>query len=522
MKRNELAVKGSTIGVASQIINLFLKFVVRTFVIRFLGREVLGLDSVLLDMINMLSLAEMGITSAMLYRLYAPVIDNDIDRISLLMATYRRIYHYIAGIITTVGIILSLFLKWIITGISIPRSQIYIAFFLQLACSVSSYLLAYQRILLNADQKKHLCLLADLACNVVFSILKIGTIILFKNYAVFLIINVLQTIASNLILLYYSRKRYSYVDRQAKHNRDDLKVILHDTKDLLGNKLASYVYSSTDNLIISIFMGTGIVGTLSNYKYISTALRSLVSSAMSAIQPIIGNYLNSDIKKEEAFKTLQRYTFIRYVISGASALPLIVLSHLFVRIWTGNESYLLDALIPILLAADYYIGCVYGPLGEYILGMGLFKHGKYATYAGAICNALLSLLGVKFWGIKGVLLATVIGQLVIWSGDIIIIFCGYFSDFPEYRKKYLWSHFTYIMVVILSGVISFLAFNFLSIPSPLLKFVFGAIIIDIIFFTILYFCFCKTDEFTYAKNLIKTMVSNLNKTSSYTQGRCKY
>ena len=77
MHRNELAIKGSVIGLSSQIISLLLKFAVRTFVIRFLGREVLGLDSVLIDTISMLSLAEMGISSAMLYRLYSPVIEGD-------------------------------------------------------------------------------------------------------------------------------------------------------------------------------------------------------------------------------------------------------------------------------------------------------------------------------------------------------------------------------------------------------------------------------------------------------------
>ena len=92
MNRQKLAIKSSIIGDLSQITSLITKFVVRTFAIRYLGMEILGLDSVLIDTISMLSLAELGITTAMLYRMYTPVIDSDINRIQTLIATYKFIY----------------------------------------------------------------------------------------------------------------------------------------------------------------------------------------------------------------------------------------------------------------------------------------------------------------------------------------------------------------------------------------------------------------------------------------------
>ena len=99
MSRNDSAIKGSLVGLLSQIINLISKFVVRTYVIRLLGQEILGLDSVLLDTINMLSLAEMGITSVMLFRLYNPVLKGDKELIDEWMASYRQIYRIIAFIV---------------------------------------------------------------------------------------------------------------------------------------------------------------------------------------------------------------------------------------------------------------------------------------------------------------------------------------------------------------------------------------------------------------------------------------
>lgn len=511
MNRRDTAIKGSAIGIMSQIVSLVAKFIVRTFAIRILGKEILGLDGVLIDTINMLSLAEMGVTSAMLFRLYAPVISNDQARINEWMASYRKIYQIIAATVACLGIAISFALPAIIKNISVSWTEIYIAFYLQLACSVSSYLLAYQRILLNADQKKHLCMLADLVMNVVFSIAKVAVIVVFRSYLIYLVIAILQTISSNLAIHLYAKKLYPFIKNKVRSKKEDLAVIIGDTKEVLANKIAAYVYTSTDNLIISVFIGTGTVGVLSNYKYISTALRSLVNSAMAAIQPLIGNYLNSDTAKDDSFRTLKRYTFIRYIIAGATTVPFITLADTFVSIWTKDSSYLLPYSITILLALDYYIGCIYGPLGEYILGMGMFKAGKYATFAGAIVNLSLSLLGVWFWGINGVLLATVISQLVICAGDIIIILFKYYEDRPTFKWGYFRLQAELFLMLCVSTVISILSLRLVSNGNAWFAFVIGGIISELVFFSMVLIAKRKSDEFEYAKAMCLKLFYKLKK-----------
>ncbi|MBQ6587373.1 MAG: oligosaccharide flippase family protein [Butyrivibrio sp.] len=338
MDRKTIAVKGAGIGVASQLVNLVAKFVVRTFAIRYLGMELLGLDSVLIDIVSMLSLAEMGLTSAMLFRLYKPIIDDDKKRVSVLMASYRMIYHIIAAVITVLGIIIFFFLPYIVKNISITWEQIYFAYVLQLICSISSYILAYQRILLNADQKKHLCLLVDMIATVIFSALKVFVIVLLHSYLFYLVLNIFQIIIANIVLKIYSFRTYSYIDSKEKCDKADLRVILNDTKEVLGGKIAGYIYSGTDNMIISIVLGTGIVGILSNYKYISSAMKGIVNSTMSTIQPLIGNYLNSDATKSSSFRTLLRYTFIRYLIAGISTCAFTTISDSFVQIWAKSDA----------------------------------------------------------------------------------------------------------------------------------------------------------------------------------------
>ena len=505
MGKTETAIKGSVVGISSQAVSILTKFIVRTLFIRILGEEVLGLNSVLIDTISMLSLAEMGITSAMLYRLYRPIAAKDEKRINEWMAVYRLVYRCIAFIVGVVGFVMGFFLKSIVKDISLSWTFIYLAYYLQLIGSVSSYLLAHQRVLLNAYQKRHICIIVDMACNIIFCIIKAAALLIFKSYHIYLIANVLNIVVSNLVLYLYAQKKYTYLKEKVKTKREDFADLFADTKQVLANKLAEFMYSSTDNLIISAFLGTGLVGALSNYKYITAVLKSIVISMMVMMQAIIGNYLNADVEKEKSFVTLQRYTFVRFVIAGAMIVPFILLSDTFVLVWTGKEEYVMSRIITVALALEFYIGCLLGPLGEYILAMGKFKEGKVATFAGAITNLVLSLIGVVTMGIPGVLIATVISQTVIWAFDYFVIVCGYYKEIDDGKKRYIKNNLLFLIDVVISVIAAGAIITVIGISNGILAFIAGGIIAEIVFAISTTVIFIKTDEFKYAVEIALKM-----------------
>ena len=128
--------------------------------------------------------------------------------------------------------------------------------------------------------------------------------------------------------------------------------------------------------------------------------------------------------------------------------------------------------------------------------MGLFKKGKSATFAGAICNLTLSVLGVRIYGIYGVLAATVISQLIIWIGDYIIILNDYYSD-EHYKRTYLLSQLEYFAVVMIAAILSLLAVNSIELRSPLLHFIAGGIVSECIYMTLFIFRFHGKEEYHY-------------------------
>ena len=57
----------------NRIVMLLLPFLVRTSVIYVFGAEYLGLNSLFAAILNMLSLAELGVGSAMVFSMYKPI-----------------------------------------------------------------------------------------------------------------------------------------------------------------------------------------------------------------------------------------------------------------------------------------------------------------------------------------------------------------------------------------------------------------------------------------------------------------
>lgn len=425
MDRKKLALKTSAMGLFSKVILILLNFCVRFVFIRYLGQEILGLEGVIKDTVSLLAMADIGIDVAMTFRLYKIVNEKDEKKIVEYLYVYKIIYRIILCLIFFLGLIGTFFLKNIITRISIEWNYIYIAYLLQVLSICASYICAYKRCLLNAYQNKYIQLKVETIIGIFITILKIIVIIYFKNYFYYLVLSILQNIISNILLAYYCDKKYlkdSILEKKVKILQSKIvKDIYDDSKNILGNKIVGFIYSSTDNIVISRFLGTDIVAYLSNYKMIFLALNNLLIGAISSITPIIGNYLNSNVELNQTFVKLRQLTQIRFCFATLCVVPSYLLGNQFIEIYAGTK-WILNEKILLLLCLDFYIGCIYGGTSDFSIGVGIFNKQKKVSIIGAAFNIVFSLILVRILGIEGVLLGTVISQLILWFGNWLIIY----------------------------------------------------------------------------------------------------
>ena len=98
--------KNSFFSLLSQFILLILGFFSQRAMNLYMGKELVGMNGVISNVIAMLSVTELGVCTAIVYHLYWAIAQEDKKEIAALMNLYRRAYHIFALVITALGMLL--------------------------------------------------------------------------------------------------------------------------------------------------------------------------------------------------------------------------------------------------------------------------------------------------------------------------------------------------------------------------------------------------------------------------------
>ena len=205
------SIKNVGAAMISYILAMLIGIVAQSILVRYLGIEYNGLNGLFSNIVSMLSIAELGIGSAVVYHLYKPIADNNTEKIKSLMGFYKKAYRLIAIVIGAIGICIIPFLNIIVGETTINRREIYIIFSLFLFDTVCSYLLTYKRSILYADQKNYIINLVHILYTVFLNAIQICIVIMMRNFILYLIVKVIFRVLENVIITIYTNKKYPYI-----------------------------------------------------------------------------------------------------------------------------------------------------------------------------------------------------------------------------------------------------------------------------------------------------------------------
>lgn len=475
--RISIILKNGIIGFGSQIITALFAFITRSLFLKYIGAELLGINSVFASALSALSLTELGFQTAIVYMLYEPLNKGNQERINAIINILKRLYESVGMIFMTLSFAILPSLRFILKGVELT-SSIYIFFLLQSAASTCTYFMAYRRSLLYADQKDYICKFIDVLVNTIFNVGLCVAIISTKSYWIYLILKIGQVVVSNLIISIYVKKYYSYLHK-VPIDKTILKEILSKTKNVFIGRFAGFIYSSTDNLVISSFISASTVAFYGNYLTVLVNIRSVLDSAMNSMISVVGNFMVNTDGQEEKSKFFLLYSHIRYYIALVVVIPLVVMLEHFIEMWVG-DSYVLVSTISYLMGADLYIHLVHAPSYEFVTAAGLFKEEKNIEIAGATSNIVLSVIGVRLMGLPGVLVGTVVSQCLFWIGRSWLTYkkCLELST-KEYLKYWIRELYylgtAIVLLLICNGV-----FKYIRIGNSIIKFGVGGIICELL------------------------------------------
>lgn len=500
MSRTKKSLKNIIYSMVSTLITMVLQFIIRTVFIKNLGAQYLGLNGLMTNIISMLSLAELGIGTALIFKLYQPLSNDNKQRVNQLMTFYKSAYQIVSLIILLGGILIIPFLKIIIKG-DISFVNIYAVFFAFLFQAISSYLFfAYKSSLLIADQKEYVITELGLVVDVISSLIQLLVLVKFESYMLFLCVLIAGNITKNILIGIRVDREYGYVKYKSDSNlpKEELRSLFNDFKALFIYKINNIVVKSTDNIIISSFIGLITVGLYSNYLLITNSLFKIINPIFQSIKSSIGN-LYAEKGEGETYRLFKIVNLLTVFFYGGASIGVFILSNKFITIWLGSD-YVLSTLFSVLISVEFYIRGLQLFLGHFRNALGLFQQAKYRPIFSAIINLVLSLILIKPLGINGVIIGTIVSSLLtyMWYDPLIIHKYGFGIDATRF---YLINSY-YVMVLVVIGFSTYYISNLIftgSLISLISIAITTAFLILIIFLLTLGFLKETKDLFGYFK-----------------------
>lgn len=489
------------------------KFVVRTFFIKYLGETLLGVNGLFTNVLSFLSLAELGISTTIGFSLYEPLANKDEKKISAFMNFYKKVYNIVATVMLVVGIILTPLLKYIINEYEDVKNtvpELNSIYFLFLLNTVVTYLMSYKRTLITADQKEYKITKIVLIFNILLGIVQSIMLVLTKNYIVFLVTQILLKIFENIACNRLINKKYEYLkeNKKEKLSNEDKNKLYKNIGAIFIHKISDTLVYSTDNIIISKFINVVTVGLYSNYLLISNSIKNFVSSFFWNITASFGNLLvtEKDDRKNEIFDVIN---FIAFFIYGFCATVLLGVMSPFVGVWIGDK-YILDNLVVILIAVEFFVFGMSVPIGIAKSAAGLYREDRYIPIFTALINLVVSIVLVKPLGLAGVLIGTITCAVLlpIWYKPILVYKHVLHGNLKKYYKRLI----EYTLVFIVNVVIVYFATSIQISEFKILQLIYCFIISAIVPVIIPIILYHETIEFKYLKDkLISIKNSIMNK-----------
>ncbi|WP_394895921.1 lipopolysaccharide biosynthesis protein [Clostridium paraputrificum] len=485
------------------IFRMICSFIVRTIFIKTLSSEYLGLNGLFTNILSILSLAELGIGNAISFSLYKPLKENDTKKVSEYMNYFKRTYRILALLILILGISIMPFLSYIFGESYKVSDNLYFIYSLYLIKTVVSYLLVYKTTLLIADQNQYITSIVNIVYQMLLTIGQVLILVLFKNFILFIMVEMIATILQNVVNTIICNKKYSYLKKSRNTISSKEKRNLH--KDIFSAaiyKVSGVVISHTDNLILTKFVSVIIVGIYSNYYLIIHSIMSLIKFTLSSITSSLGNYyVNSD--GERTSLVYNSINMISAWLFGLAAVGLYVCLEDFMIFWAGEE-YLLSKNITLILIVNFYLLGITEVYNIFRNSFGLFQQAKFIPIFSSAINLVCSLVFVNLWGTIGVFFGTTCAYILInfWLDPYIVhkysIKCS--------PKKYIIRSIGYIMIIVIIGYLTKKLCNLVCFNNLFFTIIVKVIITIIIYNCIFYGVLYRTKEFSFIKQKVSAII----------------
>lgn len=489
-------------SLGTYIVSMLFNFVTQALIIKILGIEYSGVNGLFTNIITMLSVAELGIGTTIIFKLYKPIAEDNIEEIKSWMKFYKICYRIVAIVVTIVGILIIPIVPIIVGEVTILENVITL-YLISLLDTILSYIMTYKRSLLYADQKNYIINVIHIGYTIFMNVTQIIFLLITKNYIIFLCIKLIYRLIENCIINLYVNKNYSYIKEKATDiSKENKKDVWQRIKAIFLQKISFVINKGIDSITISYFLGVTSVGYYTNYNLIATTISGIIYQVISGFCASIGNLL-TERNFEKNYNIYKKINMINSFITGIAVIGFCSCIQPFISLWLGDE-YLLSEITIYSFAIYIYADSIRRAITIYKEAAGICKEDQWAYVIMALTNLVISVILCKSIGIPGVILGTAISYLFL----IIYSYPKYIFK-PLFKKKiycYYYEMIKYLIVIIISAIICFFVLENVVINNSIIQFLVNAIISISIYSILFVILFFNTNELKYFMDILKGMI----------------
>lgn len=504
MGRVQSAAKNIIFGQIGNLITQLLGFVLRGIFIAHLGDTLNGINALYTSILSVLSMAELGIGTALNYSLYKPVAQKDYEKIKSYMLLYKKAYRIIGLVIAVLGFAISPFLPYLVKqpeGVTVRDLTLY--YFIFLFNTVSSYFVAYKYSLVNAEQKNYIQTNVITITKMITVSLQIIVILTTGNFYLYLLTAAAVELLQKIFVSIYLNHRYPYLKEKdvQKLSKEETGEIVRKTKALVYHKVGDVARLQTDSMIISGFISVTVGGFVDNYKMVLNSAANVVNIIFNSVLSSFGNLIATETKDKQ-YRLFKVYRFAACWIYGFAAVGFAMLLTPLIELWLGADKTL-SFLVVMCIVIDFYFKGERIVLSNFKTAAGVFEQDKYLSLIQGIVNLIISLVLVQKIGVAGVYIGTILSGLIANITKPVIIY-RVILDKPV--KEYFVDFFKFILVLTAVFLLLLKIRDFAMKEVTIFSFAVMFVVISVVFNAIFLLLFGRTDEFQYLYGIVKEKV----------------
>jgi len=486
-------------AICGQATGIIVSFFNRMVFVRMLSAEYLGLNGLFINILSILSFAELGIGSAITYSMYKPLSERDEPKLKALMGLYKLTYIIIGVIISLLGLILTPFLGVFINDMP-DITYIKYIYLIYVANTAVSYFFSYKRSYVIADQKKYIDTVYRYGFYFVLNIMQILILLITRSFIFYISLQLLTTVVENILISRKVDRLYPFlIERNYEQlEKKEKEIIVKNVKAMILHKIGSVVVMGTDNLLISKFISIVSVGIYSNYLLIINALNTVFGLIFQAVTASVGNLGATETKEKSKF-IFNSIDFVGFWLYAFASISLVNLFNPFIKLWVGS-SYTFPLPVVLIIILNFYLSGRRKSVITFRDALGVFWHDRYKAIFEAGVKIAVSLILVNKIGISGIFIGTTISTITtcFWIEPYVLYKHGFHSSPKLYFIKYI----SDTVLMIIAGYITWKVTSTIS-DVGVLSFIYKMLVCLIVPNLLFLIIFWKNNEFKYLLSILK-------------------